>query len=473
MQDKMEKRAYDADLAVIGSGPGGYEAALRAARLGMKVILVEKGSPGGVCVNWGCIPTKALLRSAGMFDDLSKASGYGVLLSDPGFDLAQAVKRSRNVALKLSKGIGFMLKKAGVEYRHGEARLSASHEISVIRDGEQVGSFTSENIIIATGGRFRELPGLVPDGRRIITSREALALKDVPRSMLVLGGGAIGIEMAWFYAKAGTKVTVVEMMPQILPLEEAEIAEGLRRSFEKAGIEIHTSAKLEQFSCRESGVEAVIRKEGEDPLPAEADCLLVAVGVTGNADGLGLEEAGVEISKGFILTDDQCRTAADHIFAVGDVRGGMLLAHKASAEAAIAVAAIAGKPLPALDDTKIPRCVYVEPSVASVGLTEEQAKAKGCKVTIGRSMFAASGKANAYGNLEGLVKLVFNASDLRLLGAHILGHGAVELIGEIGLARHLGVTAGDIAHAVHAHPTLSETIREAAEYALDTQVSEG
>jgi len=466
MQEQMEQGAYDVDIAVIGSGPGGYEAALKAARSGMKVALVEKGAPGGVCVNWGCIPTKALLRSAAVFDDLSKGSLYGVVAQSPSFDLAQAVRRSRNVAQKLSKGITFMLKKTGVEYLQGEARISGRHEIAVFREGAETGRITAASIIVATGGRFRKLPGLEPDGRRIITSREALALKAVPASMLVLGGGAIGVEIAWFYSRAGTKVTIVEMMPQLLPLEESEISEALRRSFEKEGIVIHTSSKLEQVASSEDGVGAVIVREGAEPVPVSAECLLVAVGVTGNTEGLGLEEAGVELSRGFVVTDEQCRTAAGHIFAIGDVRGGMLLAHKASAEAAVAVGAITDKPVPPVDETKIPRCVYAEPAVASVGLTEEQAKASGYRVMTGRSMFAASGKANAYGHLDGLVKLVFNALDHRLLGAHILGHGAVELVGEIGLARHLEARAEDIAHAVHAHPTLSETVREAAENAL-------
>ena len=466
MHEQKEPRAYDVDVAVIGSGPGGYEAALRAARIGMKVALVEKAAPGGVCVNWGCIPTKALLRSASVFDDLSKAATYGVVADNPAFDLSQAVKRSRNVVQKLSRGIEFMLKKAGVEYRQGEGRLTAPHEITVSRDGSETGSFSAANIIIATGGRFRVLPGLAPDGRCIITSREALALKTPPRSMLVLGGGAIGMEMAWFYRKAGTDVTVVEMMPRILPLEDAEISDVLSRSFAKAGISVYSSSKLEQVACSGDGISAVIIRENEAPLQVSADCLLVAVGVTGNAEGLGLEAVGVELSKGFIVTDASCRTAAGHIFAIGDVRGGMLLAHKASAEAGVAVAAIAGKPVIQVDETKIPRCVYTEPAVASVGLTEEQAVAAGHAVITGRSMFAASGKANAYGHLEGLVKLVFNASNHRLLGAHIAGHGAVELVGEIGLARYLEATAEDMAHLVHAHPTLSETIREAAENAL-------
>lgn len=453
------------DLAVIGSGPGGYEAALRAAKAGMKVCLIEKGALGGVCVNWGCIPTKALLRSAELFDLVNKAGSFGLKVESSGIDLAEAVKRSRNVALKLSKGIGFMLRRAGVDVIQGEALFTSAHDLDVVRDGTRVETVAANSIIIASGARSRQLPGMEPDGKRIITSREALALKSLPQSMIVVGGGAIGVEMAWFYAMAGTAVTLVELMPRLLPLEDAEISDGLKRSFQKAGIAVVTGAKLDGVVVGET-VSATLVVEGEEPQPVSGDYLLVAVGVTGNSDGLGLERAGVEVSRGFIVTDPFCRTSVSHIFAIGDVRGGMLLAHKASAEATIAVESIAGKTTALLDESMIPRCVYSEPSVASVGLSEEQAIAQGYKVTVGRSMFAASGKANAYGSLEGLVKLVFNAVDGRLLGAHILGHGAVELIGELTLARRLEVTAELLAGTVHAHPTLSESIKEAAENAL-------
>ncbi len=453
------------DLAVIGSGPGGYEAALRAAKAGMKVCLIEKGALGGVCVNWGCIPTKALLRSAELFDLVNKAGSFGLKVESSGIDLAEAVKRSRNVALKLSKGIGFMLRRAGVEVIQGEALFTSAHDLDVVRDGARVETVAANSIIIASGARSRQLSGMEPDGKRIITSREALALKSLPQSMIVVGGGAIGVEMAWFYAMAGTAVTLVELMPRLLPLEDAEISDGLKRSFQKAGITVVTGAKLESVVVG-GKVSATLVVEGEESQPVSGDYLLVAVGVTGNSDGLGLERAGVEVERGFIVTDPFCRTSVNHIFAIGDVRGGMLLAHKASAEATIAVESIAGNTPALLDESMIPRCVYSEPSVASVGLSEEQAIAQGYKVTVGRSMFAASGKANAYGSLEGLVKLVFNAVDGRLLGAHILGHGAVELIGELTLARRLEVTAELLAGTVHAHPTLSESIKEAAENAL-------
>lgn len=469
IQQVAERSNRIVDLAVIGSGPGGYEAALRAAKAGMKVALVEKGALGGVCVNWGCIPTKALLRSAELFDLFQKASTYGLKLQASGIDLAEAVKRSRNVALKISKGIGFMLRRAGVEVIQGEARFSGRNTLDIYREGECIETVQADHIIIASGARSRQLPGLEPDGKRIITSREALALKVVPSSMMVLGGGAIGVEMAWFYAMAGSAVTLVEMLPRLLPLEDEEISEALKRSFQKAGISVVTEAKLEGVAVTGDQVSALLVVDGEESHSISAEMLLVAVGVTGNGDELGLEHAGVETSRGFVVTDEFCRTSANHIFAIGDVRGGMLLAHKASAEAAIAVDSITGRVPHLLDESMIPRCVYAEPSVASVGLSEKQAEERGYRVVVGRSPFAASGKANAYGNLEGLVKLVFNAVDGRLLGGHVLGHGAVELIGELTLARRLEVTAELLSGTVHAHPTLSETIKEAAENALHAQ----
>jgi dihydrolipoamide dehydrogenase len=466
MQQSSEAESRAFDLAVIGSGPGGHEAALRAAKAGMKVCLIEKGPLGGVCVNWGCIPAKALLRSAEVLDLCLKAANFGVQTGSVGFDLAAAVKRSRNVVLKLSKGISFTLGRAGVEIIQGEAVFQGPRDIDVFRDGERITSVKAAQSIIASGGRFRRLPGLEPDGVHIITSREALVLKEVPSSMIVLGGGAIGVEMAWFYARAGSSVTLVEMMPRLLPLEDEEISLALQRSFEKAGISVFTAARLDNVITGDAGVSAMLHKQDGESTQIGAVCLLVAVGVTGNTEGLGLEQAGVETSRGFIVTDGQCRTTAGNIFAIGDVRGGLLLAHKASAEASIAVkAALGGTPEP-LDESMIPRCVYAEPAVSSIGLCEKEARQKGFGVVVGRSMFAASGKANAYGSLDGLVKLVFNEADGRLLGAHVAGHGSVELVGEMTLAMTFGVTAARLASTVHAHPTLSETLREAAENAL-------
>lgn len=454
------------DLAVIGSGPGGYEAALHAARHGMKVCLVEKAALGGVCVNWGCIPTKALLRSAEVYDLAQNPATFGVNVGEVSFDLQQAVKRSRNVALKSSKGVAYLLKKAEVEVWPGEAALTGGAGVTVTAQDGSARTLEARNIIVATGSKQRVIPGLEPDGKRIITSREALILKEVPASMIVVGGGAIGVEMAWFYAKAGVQVTIVELMPRILPAEEAEVSEALKRSFEKAGIAVHCGAKLDNVAVSDEGVSADLLVEGQAPQQLEAACLLVAVGVTGAIDGLGLEAAGVETERGFIRTDAECRTSAPGIWAIGDVRGGMLLAHKASAEAAIAVEAIAGKSPEPLVEALIPRCVYAQPSVASVGLTEEAAVKAGYEVKVGRSQFAASGKANAFGQLEGFVKLVFDAKTGKMLGGHLIGHDAVELIGELGLACRYGITAEGIASTVHAHPTLSETVKEAAFAAL-------
>jgi len=475
MQQLSEELDFTFDLAVIGSGPGGYEAALRAAKAGMKVCLIEKGALGGVCINWGCIPTKALLRSAEVFDLNKKAASFGLKVEPGTIDFAEAVKRSRNVASKMSKGVGFMLRRAGVDVRQGEAVFRTPHDLDIYRDGVRVDGVNARYIIIASGAHPRTLPGLEPDGTRIVTSREALAMKSVPATMIVVGGGAIGLEMAWLYAMAGTAVTLVELLPRLLPLEDEEIAEALKRSLQKAGITIATGAKLENVSIEGDRVTAHLCMEANDcPLPIAncplltADCLLVAVGVSPNSTKLGVEDAGVETARGFIVTDSECRTSVNHIFAIGDVRGGMLLAHKASAEAAIAVQAMQGMTATPIDDSMIPRCVYAEPSVASIGLSEKQAEERGYMVRVGRSMFAASGKANAYGNLEGLVKLVFNAADGCLLGAHVLGHGAVELIGELTLARRLAVTAEMLAGTIHAHPTLSESIKEAAENALQS-----
>lgn len=454
------------DVAVIGSGPGGYEAALHAARRGMNVCLVEKGPLGGVCVNWGCIPTKALLRSAEVYELVKNPSTFGVNVSGVTFDIAQAVKRSRNVALKSSKAVDYMLRKAGVEVRQGEAVLTGGTRMRITAPDGTQSEIGASSLIVATGAKPRAIRGLEPDGIRVITSREALIMKEVPASLIVAGGGAIGVEMAWFYAKAGSKVTIVEMMPRLLPLEEAEISEALKRSFEKAGITVLCGARIESVQRGESQVAADIVVEGAEPRSAAADYLLVAIGVTGAIDGIGLETAGVRTENGFIVTDGQCRTSVPGIYAIGDVRGGMLLAHKASAEAAIAVESIAGNSPEPLVETFVPRCVYAQPSVASVGLTEESAVKLGHSVRVGRSLFAASGKANAYGQLEGLVKLVFDASDGRMLGGHLIGHDAVELIGELGLACRLGLTARDIVMTVHAHPTLSETVRDAAYSAL-------
>ena len=466
MPKDPEERCFDFDVTVIGSGPGGFEAAVKAARSGLKVCVVEKGPIGGVCVNWGCIPTKALLRSAEIFLLPDEAASFGLGIDGSSVDVSQAVKRSRRVVLTASKGVEYSLKQNKVMVKRGDASFTDPHTIEISRDGRIEERVTAENIIVATGGYARELPGLEFNGKTIISSREALAMQAAPGKMLVIGGGAIGVEMAWYYNAAGSDVTLVELLSRILPLEDAEAGDGLKRSLIKAGIEIINEAVVKKAETSGGGVRAVVGMPDGSERVMDVDCMLVAVGVAPNTEGLALEKAGVATEKGFVTTDELCRTNVGNIFAIGDVRGGMQLAHKASAEAGVAVRAILGQKPEPVDETMIPRCVYVEPSVAAVGYTEKQAEENGFTVKTGRMPFAASGKASAYGHRDGFVKLVFNDATGVLLGGHVLGHGAVELIGELSLARSLGVTAEQLARTVHAHPTLSESIREAAEEAL-------
>jgi len=457
----------DFDLAVIGSGPGGFEAAVRAARKGLTVCVIERGALGGVCVNWGCIPTKALLRSAEIFRLAGESSAFGLDIEASSIDLARAVKRSRKVVLLASKGVESALKKNKVTVFQGEATFVDERTLRIRRDGQEDERLTAKHIIIASGARPREIPVLPVDGRHIMTSREALALKSAPERMIVVGGGAIGLEMAWYYHSAGTKVTVLEMLPRLLPLEDKEVSEGLERLLKKAGISIHCEAAVVSASAGDDGiVDAVVRMKDGSEQKMQGECLLVAAGVVPNSGGLQLDAAGVILERGFIATDAQCRTNVDHIYAIGDVRGGMQLAHKASAEAVIAVESITGgNPMP-IDDAMVPRCVYVEPAVAAIGASQEDAAAEGREVMVGQAMFAASGKASAYGFRDGFVKLIFDAGSGVMIGGHVLGHGAVELIGELSLAMRLGATADQIASTIHAHPTLSETVREAAENAV-------
>ena len=466
MPKDSEERGLEFDVAVIGSGPGGFEAAVKAARSGLRVCVIEKGPVGGVCVNWGCIPTKALLRSAEIFRLADGAASFGLRIDDSSIDIAQAVKRSRKVVLTASKGVEYSLKQNNVTVKRGEASFADAHTLEISRDGKVEETVTAEYVIIATGARARELPGLEFDGKAIISSKEALAMQAVPGKILVIGGGAIGVEMAWYYNAAGSDVTLIELMPRILPLEDAEVGDGLKRSLIKAGIAIINEAVVKKAETMDGGVRAVVGMPDGSERVMGGDCMLVAVGVVPNTEGLALEKAGAATEKGFVATDELCRTNVGNIFAIGDVRGGMQLAHKASAEAGVAVKAILGQGSEQVDETRIPRCVYVEPSVACVGYTEKQAEESGFEVRAGRASFAASGKANAYGHRDGFVKLIFDAGTGVLLGGHVLGHGAVELIGELSLARGLGVTVGQLAQTVHAHPTLSESIKEAAEEAL-------
>jgi len=466
MKEALSSHAFEYDLIVIGSGPGGFDAAMHAAASGLRTAIVEQGALGGVCVNWGCIPTKALLRSAEVIRLASESTQFGLTTGEVQVDPAQAVKRSRKVVLLSSKGVESSLKKQGVNIIRGHASFIDANTLQVTGDNNEPRTVTAAYTIIATGSRPREIPVMPADGKRIITSREALALKEAPESMIVAGGGAIGLEMAWYYNALGTKVTIVEMMERILPLEDADISHALEASLRKAGIDIYTGAAIASAEANSESVSVSVNQHDGTPLQLEGDCLLVAAGVTPNSEGLNIEELGIALDRGFITTDGHCRTGVPGIYAIGDVRGGMLLAHKASAEARLAVDTILEKEASPVDRTKIPRCVYAEPAVACVGMTEEEASSNGREIVIGRSPFSASGKASAYGVREGFVKLVFDRSSMVLLGAHLIGHGAVELIGELTLARNLEVTATQLSATIHAHPTLSETVQEAARDAL-------
>jgi dihydrolipoamide dehydrogenase len=449
------------DFLVIGAGPGGYVAAIRAAQLGMKSAVIEKERVGGLCLNWGCIPSKALLKSAELYRTFQKAGDYGLTVEKVGFDFAKVVKRSRQASDRLSRGVEFLLRKNKVDHISGTARLVKKGLVEVSREGKPVDEIQAKHVVIATGGSTRTLPGIEPDGKRIITSFQALIPKSVPKSMIIIGGGPIGVEFAYFYNAFGTKCTVVEMMPQLLPLEDGEIAGLLQKSFKKAGIEVLTDTRVEGAKVSASGVRVTVSgKNGKQELKGEL--ALLAVGFTGFTDGLGLDEVGVKLENSFIKVDEHYRTNVDGIYAIGDVIGPPLLAHVASAEGIHLAETLAGLNPPAVDYGNVPSCTYCQPQVASVGLTEEQARDQGYDVRVGRFPFTANGKSIAIGETEGLVKLVFDNKYGELLGAHILGSEATDMIAELTMARALEATHVEIEKTIHAHPTLPEAVMEAA-----------
>jgi dihydrolipoamide dehydrogenase len=458
----MASATKEFDLAVLGGGPGGYVAAIRAAQLGMKVGVVEKEELGGVCLNWGCIPTKALLRSAEAVELVKHAKNFGLQVEKWRVDFPAIIKRSRNVSNRLVKGIHYLFRKNGIELIKGKGRLTRTDTLEVFdASGKGIAVVKAKHIILATGARPKSLPGIEFDGNAVITSKEAMTLQNQPKTMVIVGAGAIGVEFAYFYNALGTKVHLVEMMPSILPLEDKEITDILAKSLKKAGIEIYTEAKVESIEKRSGGVEVVIQKEDQTET-LSGDVALVAIGVQANTEDLGLEEAGVELERGFIRVDKNYRTTADGIYAIGDVAGPPLLAHVASAEGIHCIERIAGMDSPPIDYQNFPSCTYCMPQVASVGLTEEKAREKGYELKIGRFPFRANGKALAYGESEGMVKLIFDAKYGELLGAHIVGPDATELIAELGVAKTLETTYYELHKTIHAHPTLSEAIMEAA-----------
>jgi len=453
------------DLIVIGSGPGGYVGAIRAAQLGMKVAIVERDRLGGVCLNWGCIPTKALLRNAEVIALLRRGEEFGFSFDNLRIDFSAAVQRSEQAARKLSKGVEYLMKKNRVTVVPGEGLLAGTGRVRVTRNG-QVTELSAPRILLGTGSRPRELPGVPIDGKRVITSTEALSLPAVPRSLLIIGAGAVGVEFADVYNAYGSGVTLIEMLPRLLPVEDAEISRFLEKIFAKRGVTIRTGTRVEGVAVEGEQVRVqVAREEKRETLTG--DVVLVAIGRIPNSEGLGLAEAGVKLDRGgFIAVNDRLETSGTGIYAIGDVVAGPLLAHRAMAEAIVAVEGMAGQDVRRTDPLKIPNCTYCSPQVASVGLTEEQAKEKGLQVKVGRFSLQASGKAVALGDTEGFVKVVAEAEYGEVLGLHIIGPEATEMIAEATMARTLEATLEDVHRSVHAHPTLSEAVGEACLAAL-------
>jgi len=449
------------DLTIIGGGPGGYVAAIRAAQLGMKVACVEKDKLGGICLNWGCIPTKALLKNAEVYSLFKKAAEFGFSYDNLTFDLSKIVKRSQDTANRLSKGVEYLFKKNNVTKISGCGRIKSKDVVEVSSDGKPMQEIFSKHIIIATGARPRSIPNVQIDGKQVISSTEAMIPEKLPESMVIIGAGAIGVEFAYFYNTFGTKVTLLEMMPQILPIEDTEISDLLEKSFAKQGITVLTETKVESVKTSAKRVQVEVSgKKGEQVI--EGEIALMAVGVQGNVENLGLEELGVAVEKSYIKVDRHYKTNVDGIYAIGDVIGPPWLAHVASAEGIACVENIAGISNEGINYNNIPGCTYCQPQVASIGLTEAKARELGYDIKVGRFPFRASGKALAIGETEGLVKIIFDAKYGELLGAHLIGPDVTELIAEIGVAKSLETTAEDIIKTIHAHPTLSESIMEAA-----------
>ena len=457
------------DVIIIGGGPGGYVTAIRGAQLGLKVCVVEKQHLGGICLNWGCIPTKALLRSAEIYHAMRNAEDYGLTAKGVGFDIKKVIKRSRDVSGKLSQGVGFLLKKSKVTVVDGEAKLAGPGRVDVAKDGKALSQLSARHVIVATGARPRALAGLEPptnkDGGKLVwTYFEALDPDIMPKKLLVIGSGAIGIEFASFYRTLGAEVTVVEILPQILPAEDAEIAALARKQLESQGIVIHTTTKVAALKKANNSVTATIEDAGEDAggkkTEVKVDRVISAVGVVGNIEGIGLESTKARTDRGCIVADEFSRTAESGLYAIGDVAGPPMLAHKAEHEGVVCIEKIAGLVPHPLDKNRIPGCTYCHPQIASVGLTEEAAKKAGFELKVGRFPFMANGKAIALGEPDGLVKTVFDANTGQLLGAHMVGAEVTELIQGFVVAMGLETTEEELMHTVFPHPTLSEMMHE-------------
>ncbi|MDC0629809.1 dihydrolipoyl dehydrogenase [Flavobacteriaceae bacterium] len=449
------------DVIVLGSGPGGYVTAIRASQLGLKTAVIEKESLGGVCLNWGCIPTKALLKSAQVFEYLKHADDYGLTVKEFDKDFDAVVNRSRNVAEGMSKGVQFLMKKNKIDIISGYGTLKPGKKVDV--EGTE---YTADNIIIATGARSRELPSLPQDGKKVIGYRKAMTLEKQPKKIVIVGSGAIGVEFAYFYNSMGTDVTVVEYLPRIVPVEDEEVSKQLERSFKKSGIKVLTSTEVTSVDTSGKGIKATIKtKKGEEVL--EADLVLSAVGIKTNLENIGLEDVGIVTDRDKILVNDFYQTNIPGYYAIGDVTPGPALAHVASAEGILCVEKIAGQHVEAIDYGNIPGCTYCTPEIASVGLTEAQAKDKGIDIKVGKFPFSASGKASAGGHKDGFVKVIFDAKYGEWLGCHMIGAGVTDMIAEAVLGRKLETTGHEVLKTIHPHPTMSEAVMEAVADAYD------
>ncbi|MAK07438.1 MAG: dihydrolipoyl dehydrogenase [Marinoscillum sp.] len=454
------------NLIVIGSGPGGYVAAIRASQLGMKVAVVEKESLGGICLNWGCIPTKALLKSAQVFDYVNHSESYGIKINDSSIDFNSIISRSRGIADGMSKGVNFLMKKNKIEILNGFGKIISKNEVEVTGDDGKKNIHKTDNIIIATGGRSRELPNVKIDGKKIIEYRKAMTLEKQPKKMVVIGSGAIGSEFAYFYNSIGTDVTLVEYLPNILPLEDIDISKQLEKSFKKAGVNIMTNTEVLSVDSKGKGCKVKFKSGNKEDI-IDCDIVLSAVGVHTNIDNIGLEELGIIVENGKINVNDYYQTNIDGVFAIGDVVKGPALAHVASAEGIICVEKIGGLNPSVLNYDNLPSCTYCNPEVASVGFSEKQAIDLGYDIKVGKFPFSASGKANASGHSDGFVKVIFDKKYGEWLGCHMIGYNVTEMIAEVVAARKLETTAHEIIKSVHPHPTMSEAIMEAAAAAYD------
>ncbi|MGY2133243.1 dihydrolipoyl dehydrogenase [Hymenobacter sp. HD11105] len=453
--------ALQYDLVVVGSGPGGYVAAIRASQLGLKVGVVERESLGGICLNWGCIPTKALLKSAQVFEYFKHAEDYGLKVENPSYDFGAVVQRSRGVADGMSKGINFLFKKNKIETVSGTGKLLAPGKVEVTKADGSKETVEAKHIILATGARSRELPNLPIDNKKIIGYRKAMTLEQMPKRLVVVGSGAIGVEFAYFYRAMGSEVTIVEFMPRIVPVEDEEISRQMEKSFKKMGMTILTSAEVTNVDTKGEGCKVTVKTaKGEQQI--ECDVVLSAVGVQTNLENLGLEELGIKVEKGRLIVDEYYKTNVDGIYAIGDIVPGPALAHVASAEGIICVEKITGHHPEPLNYQNIPGCTYAQPEIASVGMTEKEARDKGLDILVGKFPFSASGKASAGGVKDGFVKVIFDAKYGEWLGAHMIGSNVTEMIAEVVVARKLETTGHEIIKSVHPHPTMSEAVMEAA-----------